>query len=420
VDMLKDLPLPSDTTVHALAVVPTINIPRHSMLEASLELTETSLKESGIRVATEIKGGVPAATINDYAGRHNPDLIVIGAKGLRATLGILLGGVAQQVVEYSSCPVLVVRTPYQGIKRVLVLTDGSFHSQCALVYLGAQVKDAATIQSVCEARLPLPPDVEILLMHVLPPIFSADMAARSWMVAPDVLFPMPVEPIDEKDLQEEEQRQGQALLDDAQKTLISSGYQTKTILGRGDAATEIIEYVKANQIDLVVCGSRGLSQELNPECEHLLGDMRRVRLGRTFDTVFIHDAVVYMTSQHDLAMAVETAFIHCKPGGAALFAPDEVKETFKASTSHGGGEDGVRSARYLEWVHPPSGNNTHYSVDYAYLLQDGDGSIQVESDHHMCGLFSRQTWLNLLDQVGFNAEQHTDEHGYEVFIGKKH
>ena len=260
VDMLKDLPLPPDTTVHALAVVPTIDIPRHSMLEASLKQTAASLKESGIRVATEIKGGLPAATINDYAGRHNPDLIVIGAKGLRATLGILLGGVAQQVVEYSSCPVLVVRTPYRGVKRVLVLTDGSIHSQCALVYLGADVKDAATIQSVCEARLPLPSDAEIILMHILPPMFSAEMAARSWMVAPDVLFPMPVEPIDEKTLREEEQRQGQALLDDARNALTSSGYQTKTILGRGDAATEIIEYVKANQIDLVVCGSRGLSQ----------------------------------------------------------------------------------------------------------------------------------------------------------------
>jgi nucleotide-binding universal stress UspA family protein len=260
VKMLRDLPLRPDTTVHVLAVVPTTDIPRHSMLEASLEQTETSLKESGIRVATEIKGGVPAATINDYAGRHNPDLIVIGAKGLRSTLGILLGGVAQQVVEYSSCPVLVVRTPYRGVKRVLVLTDGSIHSQCALVYLGAQVADADMIQPVCEARLPLPADVELVLMHVLPPMFSADIAARSWMVAPDVLFPMPVEPVDEKALQEEEQKQGQVLLDDAQNALSSSGYQTRTILGRGDAATEIIDYVKANQIDLVVCGSRGLSQ----------------------------------------------------------------------------------------------------------------------------------------------------------------
>ena len=162
-----------------------------------------------------------------------------------------------------------------------------------------------------------------------------------------------------------------------------------------------------------------VSRELNPECEHLLGDMRSVRLGRTFDTVFILDAVDYMTSEHDLAMAIETAYLHCNPGGAALFAPDDIRETFKASTSHGGGGDGTRSVRYLEWVHPISDHDTRYIVDYAYLLQEENGSIRVEGDQHVCGLFSRQTWLNLLTQAGFEAEQHTGDHGYEVFLGKK-
>ena len=43
-----------------------------------------------------------------------------------------------------------------------------------------------------------------------------------------------------------------------------------------------------------------LSRELNPECEHVLGDMRTLRLGRTFDAVFVHDAVAYMTTEDDL------------------------------------------------------------------------------------------------------------------------
>jgi trans-aconitate methyltransferase len=34
-----------------------------------------------------------------------------------------------------------------------------------------------------------------------------------------------------------------------------------------------------------------VSRALNPECEHHEGDMRRVRLGRTFDAVFVHDAI---------------------------------------------------------------------------------------------------------------------------------
>ena len=34
-----------------------------------------------------------------------------------------------------------------------------------------------------------------------------------------------------------------------------------------------------------------LSRRLNPECEHVEGDMRTVRLRRVFDCVLVHDAV---------------------------------------------------------------------------------------------------------------------------------
>src|SRR5678809_1805820 len=34
-----------------------------------------------------------------------------------------------------------------------------------------------------------------------------------------------------------------------------------------------------------------LSRSLNPECRHLVGDMRDVRLGEEFDAVFVHDAI---------------------------------------------------------------------------------------------------------------------------------
>jgi hypothetical protein len=41
--------------------------------------------------------------------------------------------------------------------------------------------------------------------------------------------------------------------------------------------------------------------------------------------VFVHDAVAYMTTERELRAAIETAFVHCRPGGAALFAPDHVR-----------------------------------------------------------------------------------------------
>src|SRR6476646_2673134 len=49
-----------------------------------------------------------------------------------------------------------------------------------------------------------------------------------------------------------------------------------------------------------------VSRSLNPECEHLVVDMRTLRLGRSVDVVFIHDAIEYMTTYDDLRLALET------------------------------------------------------------------------------------------------------------------
>lgn len=70
-----------------------------------------------------------------------------------------------------------------------------------------------------------------------------------------------------------------------------------------------------------------VSRRLNPSCEHLPGDMRTVRLGRTFDAVFVHDAIDYMTTEEDLRQAIETAYVHCGPGAIVVFVPDCTRET---------------------------------------------------------------------------------------------
>ena len=126
-----------------------------------------------------------------------------------------------------------------------------------------------------------------------------------------------------------------------------------------------------------------MSRKLNPECVHRQGDMRTVRLEREFDCVFVHDAICYMTSEIDLRRAMETAFVHCRPGGAALFAPDNLRENFKAQTDHGGHDTPHRSLRYLEWTWDPDPNDTTYVVDYAYLLREEDGSVTVVHDRHL-------------------------------------
>lgn len=134
-----------------------------------------------------------------------------------------------------------------------------------------------------------------------------------------------------------------------------------------------------------------ISKNLNPECEHHLGDMKTLRLNETFDAVFIHDAIMYMISEDELELALLTAFIHCKAGGMVLITPDYVKEHFNMLTDHGGSDENGRGLRYLEWMQDPDPNDCTYTVDYAYLMRDADGSIRMEHDHHVEGLFPEAT-----------------------------
>ncbi|HTE71214.1 MAG TPA: class I SAM-dependent methyltransferase, partial [Actinomycetes bacterium] len=166
--------------------------------------------------------------------------------------------------------------------------------------------------------------------------------------------------------------------------------------GGGNNASHLKAHFRLTLVDLSP-GMLEVSRALNPECEHVEGDMRTVRLGRVFDAVFVHDAIDYMTTERDLRQAMETAFEHCRDGGVALFVPDHVTETFETAVDHGGHDGPDRALRYLEWTWDPDPTDTTYVVDYAYLLRSPDGSVHVEHDRHIEGLFGRDEWLRWLE-----------------------
>jgi SAM-dependent methyltransferase len=145
-----------------------------------------------------------------------------------------------------------------------------------------------------------------------------------------------------------------------------------------------------------------VSRALNPECEHVQGDMRTLRLGRAFDAVFVHDAIDYMTTEDDLRRAIETAFVHCRPGGVALFMPDYTAETFAPGSDHGGSDaaDG-RAVRFLDWTYDPDPTDDWIVTEYAFLLRDADGSVRSVHETHRTGCFAAEVWLQLLAEAGF-------------------
>jgi SAM-dependent methyltransferase len=162
-----------------------------------------------------------------------------------------------------------------------------------------------------------------------------------------------------------------------------------------------------------------VNREVNPECEHIEGDIRTLRLGRTFDAVFVHDAVCHMTTELDLRAVMETAFVHCRPGGVALFVPDELRETFVPSTDHGGNDKENRSVRYVQWTTDPDPRDTAILVDFGILLRDEQGVVRVVHERQTHGLFSRAVWLRLLRKTGFVASVVTDERIRDVFLCRR-
>ena len=161
-----------------------------------------------------------------------------------------------------------------------------------------------------------------------------------------------------------------------------------------------------------------ISEAINPECRHRVGDMRTIDLDEKFDVVFIHDAIDYMTSQDDLFLVFRIAHRHCKPGGLAIIVPDYVQETYEESTDHGGSDAGERHLRYLEWSYDPDPSDTRTVVEYMVAYHVGNGQVSVEHETHHCGLFRRAVWLEGMTLAGFSVSTVIDEYEREIFLGR--
>jgi SAM-dependent methyltransferase len=167
-----------------------------------------------------------------------------------------------------------------------------------------------------------------------------------------------------------------------------------------------------------------LSRSLNPECQHLQGDMRTLRLGREFDAVLAHDAISYMASEDDLRGAIGTAAAHVRPGGAVLLLPDATRETLREGVETGGhdGEDG-RSLRYLHWTRDDDPEDDTYQVDFVVLVREPGQPTRALHELHTEGLFSEATWRRLLEEAGLEVVEHgvpdPNEGEHAVFAARR-
>jgi SAM-dependent methyltransferase len=188
--------------------------------------------------------------------------------------------------------------------------------------------------------------------------------------------------------------------------------------GGGSLAANLKAHLALTLVDRAP-GMLAVCRAVNPECEVLEGDMRSVRLGQAFDAVLVHDAIMYATTEADLAATIATAAAHCRPGGTVILAPDCTRESFAPATGCGGHDLGPRGLRYLEWSWDPDPADDTCLVDYAFLLREADGATWVEHDRHVEGLFPVATWLRAMAAAGLAGRVVADPWRAQVFVGRR-
>jgi nucleotide-binding universal stress UspA family protein len=197
------------------------------------DLENDSDVQPGLAVTPHmVRGLAPAEVIVETAASLSSDLIVMGTHGRRGLSHLLLGSVAERVVRTSRVPVLTVRADadieLHGTPRMLLPHDFSEASAAA-------VRMAAT----WAARL----GAEITLLHVVEPVVYPEFYSVD--VLSDDLMKRLVE------------RSEKALRSAAEDLLGGTEAEIRVEVGR--AADTIVDQARADDFDMVVMSTRGLS-----------------------------------------------------------------------------------------------------------------------------------------------------------------
>jgi nucleotide-binding universal stress UspA family protein len=79
--------------------------------ERHVNKVEQNASEKNVKVKTDVVIGISSVVkeIIQYAEKNRVDMIVMGSRGLSGIKKMLLGSVADGVLRYSHCPVLVTK-----------------------------------------------------------------------------------------------------------------------------------------------------------------------------------------------------------------------------------------------------------------------------------------------------------------------
>ena len=185
------------------------------------------------------------------------------------------------------------------------------------------------------------------------------------------------------------------------------GYNRKSLLELGSGGGHILSHLKNDFTCAAVDISQSmidLSQQLNPGVPHHRGDMRSVSLNQSFDAILIHDAINYMLTEQDLKLAFTNAKKHLTESGVLILAPDWFLENFiPPVTMHWTKATNDGHITFIEYLDDSDKTDTTIESLFLYIINKS-GDIEIHQDHHVTGIFPKQTWLALLNEIEFSGE----------------
>lgn len=128
------------------------------------------LERAGRKAEPRVAEGDPREELLRAIEEWDPDLVLIGARGLGIAGRLLLGSVSGAVARHATCPVLVVRGPVVP-DSVLVAVDGSDYSFAAARFVAALPLRWRLMRlvGVVEPAPPMVPVAELVAPPLPPP-----------------------------------------------------------------------------------------------------------------------------------------------------------------------------------------------------------------------------------------------------------
>jgi SAM-dependent methyltransferase len=178
--------------------------------------------------------------------------------------------------------------------------------------------------------------------------------------------------------------------------------------GGGKNAFNLKRHLEVHGLDISAAMLEN-ARKLNPDCIFYQADMRDFDLKRQFDAIYINDGITYITSVADLLKTFTCARKHLRAGGAMICYAENLKEHFKQNRTESTlSQKDSMEIIFVENYYDPDPTDDTFDATMIYLIRE-HGTLRIEHDHHLCGIFTLDVWRNTLQKAGFEITEYLPE-----------